>query len=105
MRVQELERVKRISRYSVKREIERKALSLEELGGLLSASEGDYPARFFIWCYAYFGLRRGELLRITMGDVDLKGRKLTIRAAVTKGAPRYFYFNDETKRILEDALD
>jgi len=103
--IQELERVRRISRYSVKREVERRSLSLDELARLLDASEGDYPAFFFIWCYAYFGLRRSELLKITVKDIDFGQNKLKISASMTKGAPRYFYFNDETRRILEGALD
>ena len=43
LRMQELERVRRISRYSVKREARRKALTLDELATLLEACEGDYP--------------------------------------------------------------
>lgn len=105
LRVQELNRVKRIPSYSVKREVERMSLSLDELRALLKACEEDYPARFFIWCYAYFGLRRNELLRITVGDVDFGAGRLNIRASITKSMPRYFYFNDETKRVLKAALD
>lgn len=105
LRVQELERIKRISRYSVKREVKRKALSLDELGRLLEASKNDYPAYFFIWCYAYFGLRRNELLKVTVEDINFSQNKLVIRALITKGMPRYFYFDDETKHVLEDAVN
>ncbi len=105
IRIQELERIKRISRYSVKREVKRKALSLEELSAILKASRGDHPVYFFIWCYACFGLRRNESLKLTVKDVNFDENKLEVRASITKSMPRYFYFDDETKRVLKDALD
>lgn len=46
-----------------------------------------------------------ELLRITVGDVDFDRCRLNVRAEITKSTPRYFYFDEETKRVLEEAID
>ncbi len=47
------------------------------------------------------GLRRGELLALTWGDVDLVGARLTVRGATAKsGRTRYLPLNSDARDVL-----
>ena len=70
----------------------RRAMSEEELGRLLDVAgasdrlnEGRHPPRRIVYLTAALsGLRRGELGKITWGDIDLESSTLRIRVGVGK---------------------
>jgi integrase len=71
---------KRIARFdeSCDRRLVRRALTTDELARLFAVAEGRGRRLWYALAY-YAGLRRGELGRVTWGDVDFEGGTLAIR--------------------------
>jgi integrase/recombinase XerD len=78
----------------------RKLISVEEMGRLVNSilSARD---RAIVLTLAKTGIRRGELLRIDLDDVDFKEMSIRLKPAA-KRSNRLIFFDEETKRVLMD---
>ncbi len=87
---------------------EPKALTDEQVNDMLNAIEGnEFNAprdRLIISLMVVCGMRKSELLNITLSDVDTK--EMSIRIRHGKGdKERYCYYNDAVQELLVDYLD
>lgn len=81
-------------------EASRKLISVEEMGLLVGSILGARD-RAMVLTLAKTGVRRGELLKIDLDDVDFN--KMSIKLKPTaKRSNRLIFFDEETKRVLMD---
>lgn len=78
-------------------------LTADDLAKLVDAANGPDWRRLIALC-AYAGLRRGEALALTWGDIDWSGNRITIRArggqVTTKQKQRHTLLEPVLERIL-----
>ena len=87
---------------------EPKALTDEQVAEMLQVIEGNEfntkRDRLIISLMVVCGMRKSELLNITLSDVDTK--EMSIRIRHGKGdKERYCYYNDAVQELLVDYLD
>jgi len=78
----------------------RKIISVEDMGRLVGSilSARD---RAIVLTLAKTGVRRGELIRIDMNDVDFDKMSILLKPTA-KRSNRLIFFDEETKRVLMD---
>jgi integrase/recombinase XerD len=77
---------------------ERKLLSVEEMSVLVN-SIMDPRDRAFVVTLAKTGVRRGELLRMDVGDIDWEEQSITLKPT-RKRSNRIVFFDDEAAVVL-----
>ncbi len=81
----------------------RRAISVEDMSTLVhSILDSKYKAVTIL--FAKTGVRRGELLRIDVGDIDWKDLSITLKPCA-KRSNRKVFFDDECARILRRWLE
>lgn len=81
----------------------RRAISVEDMSMLIhSILDPKYKAVAIL--FAKTGVRRGELLRIDLGDIDWKDLSITLKPCA-KRSNRKIFFDDECARIVRRWLD
>jgi integrase/recombinase XerD len=81
---------------------ERKLISVEEMARLVNSIISSRD-RAIIVVLAKTGVRRGELVRMNMDDVDMDHLSINLKPA-TKRSNRMVFFDSETRRVLSDWL-
>lgn len=76
---------------------EMRALSVEQLGMLFTALDGERLRPMFVTA-AMLGLRRGELIALRWADVDLDARTLTVRRTGSRIAGEYVEGQPKSER-------
>jgi integrase len=77
---------------------------LEEEDFLRLLNELDRPLKPFSCCAYYVGMRRGEMLRLEIADVDLAGGFIEIRKTKNKDARLVPIFDGPMRQWLTDAI-
>jgi integrase/recombinase XerD len=80
----------------------RKLISVEEMSGLIN-SVFSVRDRAMITLLAKTGIRRGELIRIDLDDIDWEEMSITLKPRA-KRSNRVVFFDSETVAVLKDWL-
>jgi integrase/recombinase XerD len=84
------------------KQAQRKLISVEEMSTLVN-SIFNVRDRALVTLLAKTGIRRGELIRIDMDDIDWEGQSITLKPRA-KRSNRVVFFDGEAAKVLRDWL-
>jgi integrase/recombinase XerD len=84
------------------KQAQRKLISVEEMSVLVN-SIINVRDRALVTLFAKTGIRRGELIRIDVDDIDWEGQSITLKP-MAKRSNRVVFFDGEAARVLRDWL-
>lgn len=82
----------------------RQLISIQEMSRLVSLANGDILAKTIMLFLAKTGLRRGELIAMDLGDINLEMMQFTIKPK-RKRSNRAGFFDNEMQAVMYEYLD